>query len=102
MPVHQRPQSVPSQPRLASVEVGHQRSASARNGLVSSGVRRGRAFIVLGRRTIFELGWTLEIPKVVILLVTIGLLLRFKKLPEPLVVLGAAVVGWTVFPFGHD
>jgi chromate transporter len=57
------------------------------------------ACVVLGRRTIFENGWNLEIPKIVILLVTIGLLLKFKKLPEPFVVLGAAVIGLLIFPF---
>ena len=51
------------------------------------------ACIVLGRRTLFETGWSLEIPKLVILLVTMGLLLRFKKLPEPLVIVGAAMCG---------
>lgn len=57
------------------------------------------ACIVLGRRTIFEKGWTPEIPKVVLLLVTIGLLLKFKKLPEPVIVLGAAIIGLLIFPF---
>lgn len=56
------------------------------------------ACIVLGRRTIFETGWTPEIPRIVILLVTIGLLLRFKKLSEPVVVIGAAIVGLIIFP----
>jgi chromate transporter len=57
------------------------------------------ACVVLGRRTIFESGWTPEIPKIVLLVITIGLLLKFKKLPEPVVVLGAAVVGLLIFPF---
>jgi chromate transporter len=57
------------------------------------------ACIVLGRRTIFESGWTPEIPKVVLLFVTIGLLLKFKKLPEPVIVLGAAVIGLLIYPF---
>ncbi len=48
--------------------------------------------VVLGRRTVFESGWTPELPKVVILLITIGLLLKFKKLSEPIIVLGAAVI----------
>lgn len=59
------------------------------------------ACIVLGRRTIFENGWTPQIPKIVLLLVTIGLLLRFKKLPEPVVVAGAALVGLLIYPFVH-
>ena len=56
------------------------------------------AVLVLGRRTIFAEGWTPEIPKVVILLVTLGLLLKFKKLPEPVIILGAAIVGLVLFP----
>ncbi len=56
------------------------------------------AVLVLGRRTIFGEGWSPEIPKVVILLVTLGLLLKFKKLPEPVIILGAAIVGLCVFP----
>ena len=59
------------------------------------------AVLVLGRRTIFEKNWTLEIPKLVLLLVTLGLLVKFKKLPEPLVVLGAAIAGLLLFPFVH-
>lgn len=51
------------------------------------------ACIVLGRRTLFETGWTLEVPKLLILLATMALLLRFKKLPEPLVIAGAAMLG---------
>ncbi len=57
------------------------------------------ACVVLGRRTIFDNGWTPEIPKIVLLLITIGLLLKFKKLPEPVIVLGAAVIGLLVYPF---
>jgi chromate transporter len=34
-----------------------------------------------------------------LLLITVGLLLRFKKLPEPIIVLGAAIVGLIVYPF---
>jgi len=56
------------------------------------------ACVVLGRRTIFENGWTPELPKIVILLVTMGLLLKFKKLPEPVIVVGAAITGLIIFP----
>ncbi len=59
------------------------------------------ACVVLGRRTIFESGWTPEIPKVVMLVVTLGLLLKFKKLSEPIVVLGAAVIGLLIYPLVH-
>ncbi len=54
--------------------------------------------IVLGRRTILQADGTPELPKIVLLLVTIGLLLRFKKLPEPVIVLGAAIIGLIVDP----
>ena len=57
------------------------------------------ACVVLGRRTIFGNDWAPEIPKIVLLLVTIGLLLKFKKLPEPVIVLGAAIIGLLIFPF---
>jgi chromate transporter len=57
------------------------------------------ACVVLGRRTIFENGWTPEIPKVLLLLITIGLLFKFKKLPEPVVILGAALAGLLIYPF---
>lgn len=57
------------------------------------------ACVVLGRQTIFEAGWTPQVPKIVLLLVTAGLLLKFKKLPEPVIVLGAAIVGLIIYPF---
>jgi chromate transporter len=53
--------------------------------------------IVLGRRTIFD-GYSPDIPKTLILVVTIALLWKFKKLPEPLIVVCAAVVGLLVYP----
>ena len=59
------------------------------------------ACLVLGRRTIFPQSWVPEVPKIIILLVTLGLLLKFKKLPEPLVVLGAAIAGLVIYPFVH-
>src|SRR6185369_14707115 len=40
------------------------------------------AVLVLGRRTIFPHGWSPEWPKIAVLLVMLGLLLKFKKLPE--------------------
>ena len=58
--------------------------------------------VVLGRRTLFEAGSLApEWPKLVILLVTMGLLLRFKTLQEPVVVLGAALAGLVIFPLVH-
>jgi chromate transporter len=57
--------------------------------------------VVLGRRTILSEGWQLEWPKLFLLLLTVVVLLRFKKLPEPIVVLAAAVIGLIIFPFVH-
>lgn len=57
------------------------------------------ACVVLGRRTIFDSNSTPEIPKIVLLLVTIGILLRYKKLPEPFIVIGAALIGLIIYPF---
>jgi chromate transporter len=54
--------------------------------------------IVLGRRTIFGDSYIPDIPKVLLLLVTIGILLKFKKIPEPVIVLGAALIGLAVYP----
>lgn len=59
------------------------------------------ASVVLGRRTIFEDGWIPELPKIVILLLTIAAMKFFSKLPEPVIVLIAALVGLLVFPIVH-
>lgn len=59
------------------------------------------ACVVLGRRTIFSDGWNPDYPKIAILLITVGLLLQFKKLSEPIIVIGAAVAGLLLFPFVH-
>jgi chromate transporter len=56
------------------------------------------AVIVLGRRTLLENGWSPEIPKLVLFAVTLALLMRFKKLPEPFVIAGAALIGLAVYP----
>jgi chromate transporter len=56
------------------------------------------AVVILGQRTIFGTSWTPDIAKVVILLVTLGLILRFKKLPEPVLILAAGFVGLIVHP----
>lgn len=57
------------------------------------------AVVVLGRRTLFETGaWVPELPKVVIALVTVAVLWRFKRIPEPIVVLAAAIAGVMLYP----
>ncbi len=53
------------------------------------------AVVVLGRRTIIDL------PTALLALITLGLLWRWKKVPEPLIVFGAALVGFAVYPFLH-
>ncbi len=57
------------------------------------------ACLVLGRRTILENGYIPDIPKVIILLGTIGLLLKFKKIPEPIIVIASAIIGLIIFPY---
>jgi chromate transporter len=54
------------------------------------------AVVVLGRRTLVNSDGVIEIPKLVILVVTVLLLWRFKKLPEPVIVLAAAVAGLAI------
>lgn len=56
------------------------------------------AVVVLGRRTLLADGWQPEISKLVLLGLTLTVLIRFKKLPEPAVVLAAAAVGLLVYP----
>ena len=56
------------------------------------------AVIVLGRRTILADGWSPDVPKVVLLIVTVAVLWRFRKLPEPIVVAAAAVIGLAAYP----
>ena len=53
------------------------------------------AVIILGRRTI------VDIPTVLLALVTLVLLWRWKKIPEPFIVLGAAVIGLVVYSALH-
>jgi chromate transporter len=50
------------------------------------------AVVVLGRRSVFD------VATAVLALVTLALLLRFTKLPEPLIIAAAAVVGLFLFP----
>jgi chromate transporter len=49
------------------------------------------AVVVLGRRTIIDL------PTVLLALLTLALPWRWKKIPEPLIVLGAAIIGLIVY-----
>ena len=53
------------------------------------------AVIILGRRTITD------VPTLLLAVVTLALLWRWKKIPEPLIVLGAAVIGLIVYSALH-
>lgn len=53
------------------------------------------AVIVLARRSI------VDVPTVLLAVVTVALLLRFRKLPEPAIVAGAAALGLLIYPLLH-
>ncbi len=53
------------------------------------------AVIVLGRRSVFDL------PTALLAAGTLLMLLRFKKLPEPLLIAAAALFGLLLYPFAH-
>jgi chromate transporter len=59
----------------------------------------GGAVVVLGRRTILDEAWQPQWPKVLILLATLGLLASGRRIPEPIIVLAAALIGLAVFPY---
>ncbi|MGH8128652.1 MAG: chromate transporter [Gammaproteobacteria bacterium] len=50
------------------------------------------AVIVLGKRSVIDL------PTAVIAVVTLGLIWKFRKLPEPIIVAAAALAGFIVYP----
>jgi chromate transporter len=52
--------------------------------------------VVLGRGTLIGDAGSFELPKLIILAITVGLLWNFKKLPEPVIVVAAAIVGLIV------
>lgn len=67
------------------------------NGVTAAAVGAiAGAVVVLGRRTLFVDQWTPEWPKIALFALTVILVWRFKKLPEPLLVLGSAIVGLLV------
>jgi len=51
--------------------------------------------IVLARRSI------VDVPTVLLALATVVLLLKFKKLSEPAVIAGAALIGLAIYPLLH-
>lgn len=56
------------------------------------------AVVVLGRRTLFDRESFPDPWKLMLFIATVLLLWRFKKLPEPLLILGAAALGLVLFP----
>jgi chromate transporter len=79
-----------SRPRIVSFVEG---VTAAATGAI------GGAVVVLGRRTLLDSDWQPQMPKIAILAATLALLFGPRKFAEPLVVLGAALVGLAVFPF---
>ena len=68
------------------------------NGVTAAAVGAiAGAVIVLGRRTLFEHG-SPDPMKIALAAATAALLWRFRKLPEPLVVLAAAGIGLVAYP----
>ena len=59
----------------------------------------GGSVFVLGRRTLLDNAWQPQFPKVLIMLATLALLVSSKKIPEPAIVLAAAIVGLLIFPY---
>ncbi|WP_116323096.1 MULTISPECIES: chromate transporter [unclassified Cupriavidus] len=53
------------------------------------------AVFVLAKRSI------VDVPTILLALGTVALLLRFKKLPEPVVITGAALIGLIIYPLLH-
>src|SRR4051812_39048002 len=56
------------------------------------------AVVVLGWRTLFDAAWHLDLFKTAITLITLGIVASTKKVPEPFIILGAALVGLVAFP----
>jgi chromate transporter len=56
------------------------------------------AVIVLGRRALLDAGAQPDLPKVLILAATLAVLASGRKIPEPLLVLVAALIGLAIFP----
>jgi T5SS/PEP-CTERM-associated repeat protein len=59
------------------------------------------AVVILGARTVFGQSWTPDFTKVAFVIVTLLLLLKFKKLSEPLIILVAAALSLIVYPLIH-
>src|SRR5262249_22664423 len=55
------------------------------------------AVVVLGRKTLLVDGWRPEFTKLALFAITLAVLIRFQKLPEPVVVLAAAILGLVLY-----
>jgi chromate transporter len=55
------------------------------------------AVVILGGRTVFGSSWSPDLVKLVILLIALGILLRFKKVPEPVLILAAGLAGLAMY-----
>jgi chromate transporter len=56
------------------------------------------AVVVLGRRTIFDASLGLDVFKAALVIASTLVLWRYKKIPEPLIVLAAAIIGLVAYP----
>jgi len=56
------------------------------------------AVVVLGRRTVFDQSFGLDLFKAALVVVTVLFLWRYKKFPEPFVILTAALIGLVAYP----
>jgi len=57
------------------------------------------AVVVLGWRTLFDSTWHLDSFKMAVMVSTLAMLIGKKKIPEPVIVLAAALVGLVAYPF---
>ena len=64
------------------------------NGVTAAAIGAiSAAVLVLGRKTLFDASGTPDLFKFAVFAATVALLWRFKKLPEPLIVVAAALLG---------
>lgn len=59
------------------------------------------AVIVLGRRTLLDQDWQLDVVKTVIFVLSLAVLWKFKKLPEPVLVLATGILGLVIYPLSR-
>jgi chromate transporter len=59
------------------------------------------AVVVLGRRTLFGDTWTPDVFKVCVMAATLAILWSGRKIPEPAIVIAAAIAGLIAYPLLH-